>query len=87
MTIEANKKRVKVQYDKSVYPRLYAKGDLVLLYDQDKEPLGPGKFKPMWHGPYIVRRVLEKGFYKLEDYEGNKLDEPINGLYLKKYYA
>jgi hypothetical protein len=52
--IEANKKHVKVQYDKSVCPRLYAKGDLVLLYDQAKELLGPGKFKPMWHGPYIV---------------------------------
>jgi hypothetical protein len=49
---------------------VYVEGDLVLLYDQAKEPLGVGKFKPMWHGPYIVRRVLEKGAYKLEDYEG-----------------
>jgi hypothetical protein len=60
MAIEANKKCVKVQYDKSVYPWLYAEGDLVLLYDQAKELLGVGKFKPMWHSPYIMRRVLEK---------------------------
>jgi hypothetical protein len=86
-TIEANKRRVKVQYDKSVYPRLYAEGDLVLLYDQAKEPLGAGKFKPMWHDPYIVRRVLEKGSYELEDFEGNMLAELRNGLYLKRYYA
>ena len=86
-TIEENKIRVKVQYDKSVYPQLYAEGDLVLLYDQAKELLGTGKFKPMWHDPYIVRCVLEKGAYELEDYEGNKLAEPINGLYLKRYYA
>jgi hypothetical protein len=33
MTIEANKKRVKVQYDKFVCPHLHTKGDLVLLYD------------------------------------------------------
>jgi hypothetical protein len=59
-TIEENKKRVKVQYDKSVCPWLYVEGDLVLLYDQAKEPLGAGKFKPMWHGPYIVRCVLKK---------------------------
>jgi hypothetical protein len=85
--IEANKKCVKVQYDKYVCPWLYAKGDLVLLYDQAKEPLGVGKFKPMWYGPYIVLRVLEKGAYELEDYEGNKLVEPRNGLYLKRYYA
>jgi hypothetical protein len=66
--IEENKKRVKVQYDKSVYPWLYAEGDLVLLYDKAKEPLGAGKFKPMWDSPYIMRCVLEKGAYKLEYY-------------------
>jgi hypothetical protein len=54
MTIKVNKIHVKVQYNKSSYPRLYAEGDLVLLYDQDKEPLGVGKFKPMWDNPYIV---------------------------------
>jgi hypothetical protein len=60
---------------------------LVLLYDQDKEPLGAGKFNLMWHSPYIVRHVLEKGAYVLEDYEGNMLVEPRNGLHLKIYYA
>jgi hypothetical protein len=82
-TIEANKRCVKVKYDKSVYPRLYDEGDLVLLYDQAKEPLGAGKFKSMWHDPYIVRCVLEKGAYELEDHEWNMLAEPRNGLYLK----
>jgi hypothetical protein len=66
---------------------MYIEGDLVLLYDQAKEPLGEGKFNPMWHGPYIVRCVLEKGAYELEYYEGNVLDEPINGIYLKRYYT
>ena len=60
---------------------------MVLLYDQAKEPLGAGKFNPMWHGPYIVCYILEKGAYELEYYEGNMLVEPINGIYLKKYYA
>lgn len=41
----------------------------------------------MWLGPYIVRRVLGKGAYELEDYEGNALDRPRKGLYLKRYYA
>jgi hypothetical protein len=62
---------------------LYAKGDLVLLYDQDKESLGAWNFNPMWHDPYIVRRVLKKGSYELEDYEGNVLDDPRNGIHLK----
>eukprot|EP00253_Pinus_taeda_P022667 PITA_22667 len=44
---EAHKKRVKTQYDKAVRPRVSSEGDLVLVYDQDKDTLGAGKFKPM----------------------------------------
>ena len=58
-----------------------------MLWDQDKEPLGAGKFKAMWLGPYVMSKVLEKGAYELIDFDGNKLPEPRNGLYLKKYYA
>ena len=56
-------------------------------FDEPKEPLGAGKFNPMWRGPYIVKRVLEKGTYELVDYEGTTLAKPRNGLYIKKYYA
>ena len=41
----------------------------------------------MWHGPYMVKRVLEKGTYELVNYDGTALEEPKNGLYLNKYYA
>ena len=85
--IEAQKKCVKAQYDKHVKPRVFSEGDLVLLYEQDRDVLGAGKFKPMWRGPYIVRRVLDKGAYELVDSDGIPLSEPSNGLYLKKYYA
>ena len=57
------------------------------MWDQAKEPFGAGKFNPMWHGPYIVKSVLEKGAYGLVYYEGIALAKPRNGLYLKKYYA
>ena len=60
---------------------------MVLLWDQLKEPLGEGNFNPMWRGPYVIKRVLEKGAYELVDYEGTALPEPRNGIYLKKYYA
>ena len=82
-----NKHCVKVQYDKSIHPRRFSEGDLVLLWDQSKEPLGAGKFNPMWRGPYIVKHVLENGTYELVDYEGTSLAEPRKWLYLKKYYA
>lgn len=51
MTNEAHMKHIKAQYDKSVKPCVLSKGDLVLLYDQESEKLGRGKFEPMWLGP------------------------------------
>ena len=84
---EAHKKMVKTQYDKAIHPRVFYEGDLVLVYDQDKDALGAGKFKPMWYGPFIIKWVLEQGAYELIDFEGNKLVEPRNGLYLKKYFS
>ena len=60
MALEVNKRRAKVQYNKYVYPRKFSEGDLVLLWDEPKEPLAAGKFNPMWHGPYVVKHVLEK---------------------------
>jgi hypothetical protein len=84
---EARKHKVKCQYDRSIHPRIFSEGNLVLIYDQEKDPLGTGKFKPMWFEPFIIKEVLKKGSYHLVDFEGNALAEPRNGLYLKKYYS
>eukprot|EP00253_Pinus_taeda_P027523 PITA_27523 len=84
---EAHKKQVKAQFEKNVKPRIFSEGDLVLLYDQEVDKLGAGKLKSLWMGPYIVKRVLEKGAYELMDYDGFPLAQPRNGLYLKRYYA
>ena len=66
---EAHKKHVKAQYDKSVQPRAFNEGDLVLTYDQRYEKLGKGKFESMWYGPLIISKVLEKGAHELVDYD------------------
>jgi hypothetical protein len=87
LVIETQKKQIKAQYDKHVKPRVFFERDLVLLYEQDRDLLGARNFDAMWCGPYIAKRVLEKGAYELVDYDGIPLSEPINGLYLKKYYA
>ena len=60
MMNEAHKNRVKAQYDKVVKPRVFSKGDLVLVYAQEKDALGAGKFKSMWYGPFIVKKFLRK---------------------------
>ncbi len=87
LAIETQKKQVKTHFDQTVHPRSFVEGDLVLLYDQANDKLGAGKLESMWLGPYIVNKVLQKGAYELIDYEGNPLDKPHNGIYLKKYYA
>eukprot|EP00253_Pinus_taeda_P019576 PITA_19576 len=84
---EAHKKCVKEQFDKNVKPRVSLEGVLVLLYDQESDKLGAGKFEPLWMGPYIVKRVLAKGAYELVDYDGIPMSQPRNRLYLKRYYA
>lgn len=66
-----------------MHPHIFLEGDLVLVYDQDKDTLGEGKFEALWYGPYIISKVLKKGAYELVDYEGNQLARPLNGLYLK----
>jgi len=49
---------------------------LVLIYNQEADKLGAGKFEPVWMGPYIVKRVLAKGAYELVDYDGTPLSQP-----------
>ena len=87
LVVEAHKKHLKAQYDRSITPRVFSEGDLVLVYDQANDKLGAGKFELMWHFPYIVKRALTKVAYELTDYDGVSLDKPRNGLYLKRYYA
>jgi hypothetical protein len=84
---EAHKQKFKCHYDWSIHPLIFSEGDLVLVYDQDKDPLGACKFKAMWFKPFITKEVLNKGAYRLVEFEGNALAEPRNGLYLKKYYS
>ena len=75
-TNEVHKQCIKSQYDYSIKPRILSEGDLVLVYDQDKGPLGSGNFKSMWIRHYIVSKVLKKWAYELVDCDGNKPSEP-----------
>ena len=84
---KTHQKHIKKRCDRAVWPRTFSKGDLVLVYDEDKDALGVGKFELLWYGPYIISKLLQKGAYELVDYEGNKLARPRNGLYLKQYFA
>jgi len=73
-------------YDQRVQPRTFHEGDLVLAYHMAKYKLGPKNFKPRWHVPFIIRKFLPKGAYVLNFLEGGLLDNPVKGLYMKKFY-
>nr|CAD1827450.1 unnamed protein product [Ananas comosus var. bracteatus] len=45
------------------------------------------KFDPNWEGPYVVVKAYEGGAYQLIDAKGERPMPPINGRFLKKYYA
>ena len=77
----------KSHYDSHVHPRAFSKGDMVLVYDQDNDKLGKGKFESMWYGPYVIHHFLGKGAYTLIDSNGQLLENPRNGLYFKTFYA
>jgi hypothetical protein len=84
---EAAEKRSKATFDRHVNLRSFHEGDLVLAYDISHDTFGHGKFESLWHGPYIIQHCLTKGAYILASPEGLSLKEPVNGLYLMKFYA
>jgi hypothetical protein len=84
---EAHKHKVKFSMIGPFVLGFSLKATLSWSVTKIRTPLGVGKFKPMWFGPFIIKEVLKKGAYRLVDFEGNALVEPRNGLYLKKYYS
>jgi hypothetical protein len=81
------KKQSKATFDQHVNLCSFHEGNLVLAYDIAHDTFGHDKFESLWHGPYIIQHCLTKGAYVLASPEGLSLKEPINGLYLKKFYT
>jgi transposase InsO family protein len=84
---EAAKKWSKATFNHHVNLRSFNEGDPVLAYDISHNNLSHGKFVSLWNEPDIVQNYLTKGAYILASPQGYPLKEPVNGLYLKKFYA
>ena len=76
-------------YARTVHPRAFIEGQLVLRTTKHvKMNLpGPSKFAPKWEGPYIIREAHDSSYYYLMKEDGSFLTDPINGKWLKQYYA
>lgn len=68
--------------------RSFQVGDLVLAMRRPivvTHHVG-NKFLPKWDGPHVVKEVYTNGAYKLISEDGVTIG-PINGKFLKCYYA
>ena len=84
---DAAKNQSKDTFDHHINLHSFNKGDIFLDYDITHDTLGHGKFESLWHGPCIIQHCLTKGTYILASPKGYPLKEPINRLYLKKFYT
>ena len=46
-----------------------------------------GKWEANWIGPYIIKESFSIGTYKLVDCDREELLEPLNNIYLKRFYV
>jgi hypothetical protein len=86
--LECYQARLSKAFNKKVRARSFQVGDLVLAV---RRPIiithrTGNKFTSKWDGPYVVKEAYTNGAYKLVDQDGVRVG-PINGRFLKKYYA
>ena len=81
--------RMAKAYAQAVYPKAFTKGQLVLRTTKHvrRNLPGPSKFAPKWEGLYIIKEAHDSGYYYLSKENGTILEDPINGKWLKQYYA
>jgi len=88
ISIEENKRRVAIWYDKKVKAKEFADGDLVwkLMLPIGTKSSKFGKWSPNWEGPYRINRSAPGIAYILETLEGVEFPRALNDKYLKRYY-
>ena len=76
-------------YNKATKSKVFVKEQMVLKEADHikRNLLAPSKFAPSWEGPYPIREASASGYYRLATVEGESLTKPINGKWLKLYYA
>ena len=76
-------------YDRMTKEGVFTEGQLVLkVADYVRRGMaGLSKFAPKWEGPLVIRETYQSGYYHLTQMDGRDLMDPINGKWLKRYYA
>jgi hypothetical protein len=87
--LEAYQARMTRSFDKRLKRRSFKEGDLVLAVVRPMNITHhlQAKFEPKWEGPFIVKDVYSSGAYRIISLDGEYYLPPINGKFLKRYYA
>ena len=67
---QAHKARKKSWHDWHIWKKIFAEGELVLLYDSQFTK-HPGKFRQHWLGPYVVKEITNRGVVRLATLHGD----------------
>jgi hypothetical protein len=81
--------KIKQAFDKKVNKEDFQLGDLVLKWDAPRQDKGKhGKFEALWIGPFKISEVFSNNTFKLQNMENEEVfGGPVNGHFLKKYFA
>ncbi|KAL5715706.1 hypothetical protein ACHQM5_017492 [Ranunculus cassubicifolius] len=75
-------------YNQVVATRKFLPGDLVLRVAFENTRIkGEGKLGANWEGPYMIDYATSGGAYHLKTMEGQQIQHPWNGMYLKHYFV
>ena len=83
------KQRMTEAYGRMTKERVFVEGQLVLkVADYVRQGMAePSKFAPKWEGLLVIREAHTSGYYRLAQMDGKDLMDPINGKWLKRYFA
>ncbi|XP_074356292.1 uncharacterized protein LOC141695992 [Apium graveolens] len=84
--MESCKEKTKLYFAKKARIREYVAGDLVLRDTEASDPINQGKLQPNWEDPYIVKKVIRPGTYKLNYLSGTEVPNTWHGTRLRKFY-
>ena len=77
---------MKALFDHKAKDKYFLPGDLVLRWDARREEATKhGKFDHLWYGPFRVSDLEGKNYFLLENIDGEVLNAPVNGQYMKHY--
>ena len=77
---------MKALFDKKIQRMEFLPSTLVLKWEARKEDAGKhGKFDHLWFRPFKIAAAERKSSFSMENLDGEILDAPINGRYLKHF--